>query len=88
MERDIKQITGERITVLRRRKGWTQPELAKRAKMGATTLNRIENGHQATSTEKLAALARILGTSTDYLLGLSENADSEQVPAAEALVPA
>jgi transcriptional regulator with XRE-family HTH domain len=82
MPRTLRQIVGERIVLLRRRKALTQPELAYRSKMGITTLNRIENAHNSPSIEKLVALAQQLGCSTDYLLGLSEDAGSEQVPAA------
>ena len=81
MPRTLRQIVGERIMVLRHRKGLTQPELAHRSKMGITTLSRIEKAHNSPSIEKLVALARELGCSADYLLGLTEDEDSEQQPA-------
>jgi transcriptional regulator with XRE-family HTH domain len=77
MPRTLEQIVGERIVLLRRRKGLTQPELAHRTKMGITTLNRIEKAHHTTSIDKLVALARELGTSADYLLGLSDDPGQE-----------
>jgi transcriptional regulator with XRE-family HTH domain len=82
MPRTLRQIVGERLVLLRRRRGWTQPELAHRSKMGITTLNRIENAHNSPSIEKLVALAQQLGCSTDYLLGLSDDPGSEMIPAA------
>jgi hypothetical protein len=56
--------------------------------MGITTVNRIEKAHHVTSIDKLVALARELGCSTDYLLGLTEESgvESEVLPAAEALI--
>ena len=82
MPRTLRQIVGERIMVLRHRKGLTQPELAHRSKMGITTLSRIEKAHNSPSIEKLVALAREFGCSTDYLLGLAEeDKDSEQLAA-------
>ena len=72
MATPLQQIVGERVVLLRRRKGLTQPELAHRTKMGITTLNRIENAHHLTSIDKLVALARELGCSADYLLGLTD----------------
>ena len=82
MPRTLRQTVGERLVVLRRRKGLTQPELAHRCTMGITTLNRIENAHNSPSIEKLVALARELRCSTDYLLGLSEDPGQEMQPAA------
>jgi hypothetical protein len=40
--------------------------------MSVTTLNRVENAHQSLYMEKIAALATALGTTADYLLGLSD----------------
>lgn len=81
MPRTLEQIVGERVGLLRRRKGLTQPELAHRTQMGITTLNRIEKAHHTTSIDKLVALAKEFGCSTDYLLGLSEDSGSELYPA-------
>ena len=92
MARTLREIVGERIVLLRRRKGWTQPQLALKAGMGITTLNRVENAHASMTMEKVVALATILETSTDYLLGLSDDPgedstqESEQDAAVEALV--
>jgi transcriptional regulator with XRE-family HTH domain len=72
MARSVREIVGERLVLLRRRKGWTQPELAREAGMSITTLNRVENAHTSLTMEKVAALARVLGTSADYLLGLTD----------------
>jgi hypothetical protein len=52
--------------------------------MGITTLNRVENAHASMTMEKVVALARVFGTSTDYLLGLSDDPGVEQKPAAAA----
>jgi transcriptional regulator with XRE-family HTH domain len=73
MARNLRHIVGERIALLRRRHGLTQPELAQQAGMGTTTLNRIENAHASMTMEKVAAIARALETSTDYLLGLTDD---------------
>jgi len=65
---------GERIMLIRRRRGLTQRELAAMAQMATTALNRLENGVQSVYAECLATLARVLGVSADYLLGLRETA--------------
>jgi plasmid maintenance system antidote protein VapI len=51
--------------------------------MGITTLNRIEKAHASMTMEKVVALARVFGTSTDFLLGLSDDpgGENEFVPA-------
>ena len=97
MERTIRQILGERVLLLRRRAGLSQPELAQKAGMSVTTLNRVENAHQSLSMEKVVALAAALNTTTEYLLGLSdkqraqrteETEQAEFLPAGVALVSA
>src|SRR5262249_38343412 len=89
MPRSIRDVLGERVMLLRRRKGLSQPELAHQAGMSVTTLNRVENAHQSLYMEKLVALAKALGTTTDFLLGLSEQDEpSELLPAGVAMVGA
>ena len=73
MNRPIREIVGERVLLLRRRGKLSQPELAQQAGMSVTTLNRVENAHQSLYMEKIVALATALGTTADYLLGLSDN---------------
>lgn len=68
MEVSSKDI-GLRIKELRRQKNMTQIQLAE--KLYYTTerqIQRIENGENWCPTERLAELAVILDTSTDYLL--------------------
>jgi transcriptional regulator with XRE-family HTH domain len=61
---------GERVMLMRRRRGLSQRDLAALAEMSPTTLNRLEQGLQSVYAERLATLARILDVSADYLLGL------------------
>ena len=65
---------GERVMLMRRRRGLTQQELATRAQMSKTALNRLENGLQSVYAERLATLARLLDVSADYLLGFQDDA--------------
>ena len=68
MEVSSKDI-GLRIKELRRQKNMTQIQLAE--KLYYTTerqIQRIENGETMCPTDRLAELALILDTSTDYLL--------------------
>jgi transcriptional regulator with XRE-family HTH domain len=67
----IDPTIGERVMIIRRRHGISQRDLAARAQMSPTVLNRLERGLQCVSAERLATLARLLAVSADYLLGLS-----------------
>ena len=75
---------GERIHLLRRRLGWTQRELAEAAKVNPNNVARIERSEiRDPGGQAVARLARALGTTTDYLLGLTEESgvESEQLTA-------
>src|SRR6266571_2184857 len=81
-ERRIDATIGERVMLIRRRRGLSQRDLAARAQMSPTALNRLERGLQSVSAERLATLARLLDMSADYLLGLSQ-----EVRATQELIP-
>jgi transcriptional regulator with XRE-family HTH domain len=64
---------GERIGVLRRRQGMTQRTLGEEAGIHPNTIARLERGKLTDLPGRaVARLAQALGTTTDYLLGLSE----------------
>jgi transcriptional regulator with XRE-family HTH domain len=70
---------GERILILRRRQDLTQRALARSAGLNSNTLARVERGElKDLSGQLLAGLARALGTTTDFLLGLSEREEREE----------
>jgi transcriptional regulator with XRE-family HTH domain len=73
MDRPLRQILGERIHLTRRRAGLSQVELAARADISPTTLNRVELGRQKLYAETLVTLAQILGVSVDYLVGMTND---------------
>ena len=71
---------GERIGLLRRRQGLTQRKLGAEAGIHPNTIARLERGRLTDLPGKsVARLAHTLGTSADYLLGLSEE-DTLLVP--------
>jgi transcriptional regulator with XRE-family HTH domain len=72
---------GEKILLLRRRLKWTQRELGAAAQINANTIARLERGEITDpSSQIILRLARALETSTDYLLGRSEDDASELWP--------
>ncbi len=75
---------GERLTYLRNKKGWSQAELARRAKVGQSTLHAYESGTRAAkgmSVDVAMRLARELSVTVDYLVGVyEEDAGSDPAP--------
>ena len=59
---------GNRIRTLRRSLNMSQPDLAKRAKVGQSTISDLENDKKSTSAINMEAIAQVLGTSSSYLL--------------------
>lgn len=69
---DMREL-GERVLLLRRRAGWSQQELARKARIDVTTISRLERGgKKRLEIEPLVRLAVALSVSTDYLVGLSQ----------------
>lgn len=82
---------GERIHLIRRRQGMTQKALAEASGLNPNTIARLEQGSlKDLGGRALGRLADALHTSTDYLLGRTNESgvDSHSEPAAEALVGA
>jgi transcriptional regulator with XRE-family HTH domain len=70
---------GERIAVLRRRQGMTQRELGTESEVHWNTIARLERGKLTDLPGKaVARIAKALGTSADYLLGLSEREEPQE----------
>jgi transcriptional regulator with XRE-family HTH domain len=74
---------GERITNLRQKKGWSQAELARQATIGQSTLHAYESGTRAAtgmSVDVAIRLARVLGVTVDYLVGVYEEHERQSAP--------
>lgn len=65
-------MLGQRIGEMRAAFGWSQVELAKRLGVAKQTVSNWENENIQPSIEMLVRLARLFGTTTDYLLGLDQ----------------
>ena len=69
---------GHRIMGLRERHGWTRRELAKRSGLHEQHLLKIEQGlRKRLEADTIIRLARALGCSADYLLGLTREEETE-----------
>lgn len=65
---------GIAVRTLRKRKALTQGQLALYAHVDQSYISQIENGHvESVGGDILVRLASHLGTTTDYLLGLTQN---------------
>lgn len=75
---------GQRLRELRCAFGWNQVELARRLNVSKQTVSNWENENIQPSVEMLVRLARTLGVSCDYLLGLDQvpRLDIEGLPPA------
>ncbi len=69
----------EKITSLRKQKGWSQEELASQLGISRQSISKWESGSSIPDIENIIFLSKIFGVSTDYLLknddALNEEAD-------------
>lgn len=63
---------GEILKELRIEKGWSQAQLAKRLGLSASIITHYELGDRYPSLESLVEISRVMGVTTDYLLGVSK----------------
>jgi transcriptional regulator with XRE-family HTH domain len=71
---------GEKIREYRRRKDFTQAELAEQVGINKQNISRYESGKSEPRKSTLQKLADALEVSTDELLGLREASADNQVP--------
>jgi transcriptional regulator with XRE-family HTH domain len=69
----LKEILAQRVKSLRNFNGWTQAELAERARVPQPVISRIETKQNIPSSDTLLKIAGALGTTTSYLLGELED---------------
>lgn len=65
-----------RLKEARERRGLTQAELGKEAGLPSTTLSHFESGSRKPSFDNLRRLTRVLGVSTDYLMGIVDTPEA------------
>ena len=71
-----KKETGERIAALLRESGMTQRELAERVGATEASMSKYVRGEREPRAEVLANIATALGTTSEYLLGLSDGIET------------
>ena len=74
-------MLGERIGAMRRSRGMSQAELARRLGISPSAMGMYEQGRREPSAQTLVALSRELGVSTDFLLtGKSAALEEDPLP--------
>ena len=76
MTRGDKMTTGQRIIELRKNAGYTRTDFANKLGIPYTTLRNYENDEREPGHNFLIAVAKELNVSIDYLLGISEDKQS------------
>ena len=68
-----------RLREARDRRGFTQLQLSQAAGLPSTTISHFESGSRKPSFDNLRRLTKVLGVSTDYLMGLVDTPDATAV---------
>lgn len=64
----IRMIFNEKVMALRKKKGWSQEELAEKLGISRQSVSKWESGASIPEIDKIIALSGLFGVSTDYLL--------------------
>jgi len=67
-DQEIRKAFGSRVKDLRKKKGWSQRQLATKIDVRFPQLNKYEAGLHVPPLEKLALLSEALDTTVDYLV--------------------
>ncbi len=70
--RPVRDVFPARLRAAREKQGWTQDELARRAKLPPSAISHFETGSRKPSFANLRRLADALEVNTDYLLGRTD----------------
>ncbi|MEQ1933855.1 MAG: helix-turn-helix transcriptional regulator [Fimbriimonadaceae bacterium] len=81
---DLKKHIGLKVKTARKRKGWTQEQLASRLHKAVETISHIERGAVFTGIETLEKLAKLVGEPLVYFFEGAERAKSLNATQAEA----
>jgi transcriptional regulator with XRE-family HTH domain len=85
-------IDGKRIRELREARGYSREKFALEIDVGVAQVARYERGENDATADVLARMARVLGVSSDYLIGLSNHAapqlDNDLTPNEVAIIAA
>jgi transcriptional regulator with XRE-family HTH domain len=64
----VAEAIGDRLSRLRRAKGWNQKELGRRMGLRGSQISKLERGSSIPRADIVPRLSEVLGVSADYLL--------------------
>jgi transcriptional regulator with XRE-family HTH domain len=73
---DASTVFPERLRTAREKRGFSQSQLAEKARLPASSISHFESGARKPSFDNLRRLANALSVSTDYLLGRVDQMDT------------
>jgi transcriptional regulator with XRE-family HTH domain len=73
---NIRLLTGERIRILRKERGWSQEELGEKADLHHTYVGAVERGEKNASIDTLDKIAEALGVEMIDLFTLARKQES------------
>lgn len=80
----MKMILSEKITMLRKKNGWSQEELAEKLNISRQSVSKWESGASIPDLERIVNMSQLFGVTTDYLLKDEiEEVDFAEEPATE-----
>ena len=77
--KDINVILGERILTMRKKLGITREKLAEKVDISSRFLADVEGGKVGVSLQTLKNISMALSVSTDYLLGINDELDNNEL---------
>ncbi|AUS03930.1 helix-turn-helix domain protein [Paenibacillus phage Norbert] len=79
MEMKYKEVFKTRLREMRLKNGYSQEEFAKKVGLKRTNIANYESGRNTPPSQILGKIAEGFNTSTDYLLGKTDNPESLKV---------
>ena len=76
-------ILADKIIQLRKKSGWSQEELAEKLGVSRQAVSKWEGAQSIPDLERVLAMSRLFGVSTDYLLKDEQEEDAPQAQEAE-----
>ena len=68
LRRGVKMILADKIMNLRKKCGWSQEDLAEQLNVSRQSVSKWESGASIPDLERIIAMSKLFGVSTDYLL--------------------
>ena len=78
-------VFGNRLKTMRENAGWTKTHVANRLHLPLTTYANYEYGKREPDIETITAISTLFNTSTDYLMGKTDDPNSTDRPSNTAL---